>query len=343
MKVQRITDDLRDRIVAGEFPPGGILPTRRILLEHYDVSVAAFQKTINTLIAEGFLESKNSTGVFVRSDPPHLYRLGLALPIYSPAEIQADSLWSALILSVDKFQFEGQPVTLVPYYVNTPNNQGKGVATLQKDAAKKRLCGAMFFAHNSTVVLPEGFPRISFDYDPEKTPEDHIRMATDYVQQFSLAMEEILARGARKVAVIFQETQKSPTLLRFREIAEASGCAVPIEWMLPLNISLVDNIAQQWLIAGLFSDNRKEKPDGIIVMNDNLLPTVNNQLLALGMIPGETIQVVSHCNRPSLQRILGGVSYIGYHAEEILTSCMICIRNYRPGPQPITLISAQKI
>ena len=114
MKVQRITDDLRDRIVAGEFPPGGILPTRRILLEHYDVSVAAFQKTINTLIAEGFLESKNSTGVFVRSDPPHLYRLGLALPIYSPAEIQADSLWSALILSVDKFQFEGQPVTLVP-------------------------------------------------------------------------------------------------------------------------------------------------------------------------------------------------------------------------------------
>ncbi len=55
MKVKQITGDMRNRIVSGEFPPGAMLPNRKILLEHYDVSVAAFQKTINTLIAEGFL------------------------------------------------------------------------------------------------------------------------------------------------------------------------------------------------------------------------------------------------------------------------------------------------
>ena len=73
MRPHEIVKMLRTRITSGEFPPGATLPLRHELLEEYGISVATFQKCVNQLTREGFLESRGIKGTVVPSYPPHLY------------------------------------------------------------------------------------------------------------------------------------------------------------------------------------------------------------------------------------------------------------------------------
>ena len=86
IRSREILKDLRSRVVNGEFPPGGMLPRRKELLEHYGISVGAFQKNINKLVADGFLESHGGAGVFVSENPPHLSRFAILMPFSGKGE-----------------------------------------------------------------------------------------------------------------------------------------------------------------------------------------------------------------------------------------------------------------
>ena len=339
MKVKQITGDMRNRIVSGEFPPGAMLPNRKILLEHYDVSVAAFQKTINTLIAEGFLVSRNSSGVFVRQDPPHLFRLGLALPISSPAELHVDSLWRKLVLAGEQFYFEGRKVELKYYCIGNLHGGGRDIAALQKDAANQQLCGIVFLRRfPGELKLPEGLPMINFEYHPQNTPDGHIWMATDHSALFAMALERMHQCGVKNVAVILQASLNNPSLARLKNLADNSGLFIPPEWLLGLNFELKESIALRWQISGLFSDNQKVQPDGLIVMNENFMPLVIDQLLQEGKIPGQNIRIVSHCNWPCAADEYSGVDYIGFHTEDMLNAFMTGIRSFTVKTTPIVLL-----
>jgi DNA-binding GntR family transcriptional regulator len=61
----RITQDIRDKIASGEYPPGAKLPTMRQLMEHYRVSAEPVRTAILTLKAEGLIEGHQGKGVFV--------------------------------------------------------------------------------------------------------------------------------------------------------------------------------------------------------------------------------------------------------------------------------------
>jgi hypothetical protein len=335
MKVKQITGDMRRRIIEGEFPPGTILPNRKVLLEHYSVSVAAFQKTINTLISEGFLFSRNSSGVFVRKDPPHLFRLGLAIPVSSPAELQLDSLWNKLILAGNDFHFEGQKVELKCYYIGNALGVGKDLFALQEDVANHQLCGVVFLRHSPAVDLPPDFPQVNFDYRPLVTPPAHIRISTDHKAFFALALEKMKQCGAKNVAVILQASLNNQSLVQLKKLADNSGLFIPPDWLLALNFELKDSIAQKWLISGLFSGNRKVHPDGLIVMNENFVPSVIDQLYQEGRIPGQNIHVVAHCNWPISSNEHPGVHYIGFHTGDILKSFMSGIRKFTGDTTPV--------
>ena len=80
MRQTEIVKTLRKRITGGEFPPGATLPLRSKLLEEYSISVATFQKCINQLTREGFLESRGIKGTVVPKYPPHLFDYALVFP-----------------------------------------------------------------------------------------------------------------------------------------------------------------------------------------------------------------------------------------------------------------------
>ena len=105
MNLKQITADLRQRIVFGEFSPGDILPRRSELVAHYDSSVASFQKCINQLIQEGFLESCGSKGTIVCENLPNRFQIGLVVPVRPDSTARIwDPFWELLLKAADEFQ-----------------------------------------------------------------------------------------------------------------------------------------------------------------------------------------------------------------------------------------------
>ncbi|WP_213454575.1 GntR family transcriptional regulator [Rhizomonospora bruguierae] len=62
----RIAADLRERIMAGDLPPGGKLPTEAELRRRYAVSSTVAKWAVSLLKSEGLVEGRRGSGVYVR-------------------------------------------------------------------------------------------------------------------------------------------------------------------------------------------------------------------------------------------------------------------------------------
>jgi DNA-binding GntR family transcriptional regulator len=68
---REISADLRQRILAGEFPIGSALPTINELQAHYSVpSLNTIRQAQSPLVDEGLLERRPGVGVYVSSTTP---------------------------------------------------------------------------------------------------------------------------------------------------------------------------------------------------------------------------------------------------------------------------------
>ncbi len=56
---------IQDRIRAGEFPPGGVLPTHDALVEEYGVSMTIVRGAVDVLRSEGWIRTVQGLGMFV--------------------------------------------------------------------------------------------------------------------------------------------------------------------------------------------------------------------------------------------------------------------------------------
>ncbi len=65
LPVEKVTEDLRRRIDAGEWEPGEQLPSTAALADHYEVSRALVGKVIQALAGEGKLVTRPRWGAFM--------------------------------------------------------------------------------------------------------------------------------------------------------------------------------------------------------------------------------------------------------------------------------------
>jgi GntR family transcriptional regulator len=63
---ERIADDLRERIRAGELAPGDRLPSETVLVDQYGKSLPTLRQALGLLQAEGLIEKQHGRGNFVR-------------------------------------------------------------------------------------------------------------------------------------------------------------------------------------------------------------------------------------------------------------------------------------
>ena len=79
-KVEGLIDDLKNRILSGEFGREGRLPSFRTLATQYKTTQETMNKTMQALQAEGLLTSMGSKGVFVNA--PQVRLLGFVPYFY---------------------------------------------------------------------------------------------------------------------------------------------------------------------------------------------------------------------------------------------------------------------
>ncbi len=330
MKFQAITDHLRERIVSGEFLRGKAIPQRHELLSQYEVSLGAFQRSINALIQEGYLESRGVKGVWVTQHPPHLSRFALVLPVAASSRMSEDSIWPAIEAAAGemarkkgiRFEFYliGNRFALVE----------SEIERLKDDVAKHRLAGAIFF-HNSWYLppLPKEFPMIRFGFSWENQADQRqLRIDADYLELFRQSRDLLLKNRCSSIATIVVSNLNTPILLDIKKMmVDTPHVYMPEEWLQGISLSETNRLLVNHLIKLIFRADPAHTPDGLIVMNENLLPTVIESLERQGIIVNRDVKVVSHCNHPASQAPYPGVSYIGFNAFTILEQCIELLKS----------------
>ncbi|MFF4735054.1 GntR family transcriptional regulator [Streptomyces sp. NPDC001262] len=71
---ERIADDIRETIRAGQLAPGGRLPSETVLAEQYGRSVPTIREALRLLRDEGLIEKQHGRGNFVREPRRRVYR-----------------------------------------------------------------------------------------------------------------------------------------------------------------------------------------------------------------------------------------------------------------------------
>lgn len=68
-RYRRIAEDLRRRVAAGEFAPGGMLPSEAELSRAYDASRVTVRRALLLLRGEGIIDARRGLGWFVAAEP----------------------------------------------------------------------------------------------------------------------------------------------------------------------------------------------------------------------------------------------------------------------------------
>jgi DNA-binding FadR family transcriptional regulator len=76
--VGKVSEKLRQAIIAGDFSPGDKLPSEAGLTERYEVSRTVIREAIASLRADGLVEARHGVGVFVLASQPQAARAGRA-------------------------------------------------------------------------------------------------------------------------------------------------------------------------------------------------------------------------------------------------------------------------
>ena len=334
MKFNEITDDLRKRIICGEFGPGTCIPRRQELVKEYRASLSALQKSINILIEENFIESKGSKGCMVTQTPPHLSCVGIVFPADSSSGISEDSLWKALFSEAKKMSCNLSGISFEFYFVGGYRTQKfQEWERFFEDVKTRRLAGAIFFSYppEDHTELLDDFAHVQIDYKEEYSLHNPIRLATDHVALFNKSLDVLTAAGCHNIATLIQHTMNNSGVMRIMEAAHNSKVYCPIEWIQPLHYKNTNPLLAGHIIELLFSKNTSRVPDGLVVLNENFLPVVMDSLLRLNLIPGRDVQVVSHCNYPFTGKIYQDVNYVAFKAKDILEQCIALMEKFRDG------------
>ena len=82
----------------------------------------------------------------------------------------------------------------------------------------------------------------------------------------------------------------------------------------------------------------KDRPDGLVILDDHLVRGISVGLLLAGVKAPEQVEVVAHANFPLPQRAFVPCSYLGFDAREIIQTCVQRIQDQRQG-KPVPRIT----
>lgn len=162
---QQIKRQLLRHILDGQFEPNQTLPTIETLAKTFKVSTKTVQKAIHSLSADGVIEAKRGTGLFVKPLDPKAgagKRIGLIHPN-----------------SQNYLQGERYPRPIIDAFEGVMKNAGYTVVqcpllkmdrlVLEESLLKLRLTGLMLFEIDSDILIAEfremRLPIVSMDYD----------------------------------------------------------------------------------------------------------------------------------------------------------------------------------
>lgn len=325
-KLNSILEDIRERIVRGLYLPGAKLPVRSDLEGVYGVSWATLQKAFDILREDGFVETRGRHGTFVAGHPPHLCEYALVFP-YRPSEAPEWSRFYATLQqqAMEAPRLEGRRISI--YYASHGDTSSRDFRQLMRDANRHRLAGTILSGMVGEMplegLLPKWLPKVVI----APTRVDNVPSVQPYHPAFwEKALEFVRSRGLRRVAC-FNMAMGSGSANHVRQIIEKSKVETRPYWNLIFEGSQSPAAAAH-LLTRL---PKEDRPQVLIVSDDNLVEATMAGLIAGGIRVPEELELVTHCNFPNPPPSILPSTRIGFDIRQLLHVCCDIIEMQAKG------------
>jgi DNA-binding LacI/PurR family transcriptional regulator len=339
-KYARVREALREQIVEGEFAAGSSIPTWDRLQHRFDVSRSTIRLALRDLKEEGFLRAAGRSGTLVTEAPPHLCGYALVLPHARERREGIFSLfWEALEAEVrDTVQGRHDGHGRVRVFRGVEEDPEAARAFLNEIEAH-HYAGLIFGKDSSLLHHPRveesGVPRVYLGSrpDPQGVPAvyPHTRLFMEK------ALDRLASAGCRRVAVLTIPSHRR----YFGDCVMAAGERGLLTrrwWVHPMSPQHPEG-AESWtqLLMSLPAD---ERPDGLVITDDNLAASATTGLLRSGVRGNEDCRTVVLANYPCPPKCMTPVEYLGCESREILEAALDAIDHLRGGDSvpPVTRI-----
>lgn len=339
---------VRARITQGQYAPGSRLPTRADLAAELGAGVATVQQALETLTADGFLESRHRAGTFVAALPPFLTRFAMLFPGHpaGPEPGHWSQFYAALRTAAEGCMLRERNLTIEFIYSaleSTPAAK-QALARLTRDLRHGRLGGVIL---SIAFLLPEKLlldpTTCAVSIAPGPGPGDVPAIYPDAPQFLQRAVPWLAARGRRRLALISaaNPARSAETTRRFMEQCARAGLArdsARLRFVPAVKPELARAAAET-----LLSLPATQRPDALIVEDDNLVVQASVGVALSRVRVPEEVELLVHANFPAPQRAVLPATYLGFDARRIVETGLAGIRARQRGVPvpPMTLVPAQ--
>jgi len=339
---ERILAHLCRRILAGALAPGARIPSRDELARRFAASKRTVQQALDLLERDGLVRARGPAGTFV-SDRPGRPAYGLVFEFRQAVNRPWSKFWKALAHEAPVVAGQA-PCDVVVRCASGGRAEGDDFRRLIWDVRTHRLAGLIFagppFVLEGTAAVQQAdMPRVGIMAEPLRGVPAVWPDAGSFLER---AMDYLRGRGRRRLGLLWMSPfdERAESERGFRAAAEARGLLLP-----PFAVQCC-HPSVPWTVANvvrlLMRLPPPDRPDGLILSDDNLLEHAVAGLVAAGVRVPDDVEVVAHCNYPLDAPAGLPVRRLGFDCREILRRCvevLDCQRLGREVPRT-TLIPA---
>jgi DNA-binding LacI/PurR family transcriptional regulator len=326
-----IVRELRGQIVKGQLTPGSQLPTRAEIEESFSAGATTVQRALEHLRRDGFIQVNGRQGTFVVDNPPHL--TNYALVFSSDPSIDNWTRFHAALQNEAQVLQQIRDFNIQIYYNINQHSESSDFRKLVKEVQSHRL-GGIIFASNPFLVADTpllsdtGIARVAIMGD--KHDYNWPIVSNDSASFWQRAIQYLASRGRKRLGVLIPSgLQRSMEDHLLSSIGQYSMTIQP-HWIQGMTLGAPEFAAN--IMHLLMHSGQNERPDALIIADDNLVEHAMRGLVAAGVNVPNDVDVVAHCNFPYLTPSVLPVKRLGYDARQVLQACIDNLKNTQQKP-----------
>ena len=339
VKRNRVVQHLRQLIVTGTLSPGERMPTHKALARRFHAESQTICDVMRVLGEDGFIETRHRLGSFVSPHPPHLSQFAFVFPFgpdHTPSQF-----FRAIRAEGERWQSAARRV--LPFYDIHGHTDVEDYQRLLRYVQGSRLAGVVFAANpfalramGSPLTETPGLPRVMIESDADVGGFPTVY--PDLRGFLPKAFDHLASRGCKRVAVVtLTSTHFVDQLVRIPALAAERGLTVE-----PHRIQAATLGSGPWVrqLGHLLVHGAPgERPDALVITDDNLVPEITAGVLESGVHlsacgePRRTdaLEIVAHANFPYPSPSAVPAKRLGYDIRELVRLCMERIDPERRG------------
>ena len=338
---KRILNAVRNAILDGTYPAGCQLPNQVQMASQFEVSGFTVHRALDQLAREGFIRKRRRLGTHVVDVPPHLSNLALVFANDPSSSSHYSKFYQALANAAVAYQHTEKRALYLFHGVSRQTGSQDRQRLIEHLQAHQ-LAGIVFSSppldlQGTPILDLPGIPRVAL---AATQPYAHVpAVTTDRLSFLDKALDYLIARGRRRVALLMVPGFFADDDPNLAEAIAKRNIECPPHWQLTLGQSAAKGAAN--CVRLLMHGSPADRPDGLVVFDDNLVEHVQAGLIAARVQVPDSLEVVEHCNFPWPPSVLP-TRRLGYDVHGILRVCIDLIDRQRQGEQvpALTKVSA---